>query len=107
MFDGLPSNAAHSVLPTAKGIGNAHERLPPADADSVFMLYGDRAEAFQPAPQNPQTYQVIFTESVRGLTVGAPVEFPVFHEVTDVRAQLDLKTFRFSVPVCKGPVWPC
>ena len=75
--------------------------LPPADAYSVFTLFGNRAEAFQPAPQNPQTYQLIFNESVRGLTAGAPVEFrgiPV-GEVTDVRAQVDLKTFRFSVPV--------
>jgi paraquat-inducible protein B len=75
--------------------------LPPADAYSVFTLYGNRAEAFQPAPQNPQTYQLIFNESVRGLTAGAPVELrgiPI-GEVTDVRAQIDLKTFRFSVPV--------
>jgi paraquat-inducible protein B len=49
--------------------------LPPADAYSVFKLYGNRAEAFQPAPVNPQTYQLIFNESVRGLTAGAPVEF--------------------------------
>jgi paraquat-inducible protein B len=75
--------------------------LPLADADSVFTLYGNRAEAFQPAPNNPQTYQLIFNESVRGLTVGAPVEFrgiPI-GEVTDLRAQIDLKNFQFSVPV--------
>jgi len=74
---------------------------PPAEADSVFRLYGDRAAAFQPAPENPQTYQLIFNESVRGLAAGAPVEFrgiPI-GEVTDVRAQIDLKNFQFSVPV--------
>ena len=42
----------------------------PADADSVFTLFGDRAEAFKPAPSNPQTYQLIFNQSVRGLTAG-------------------------------------
>ncbi len=75
--------------------------LPPAEANSVFTLYGNRAEAFQPAAQNPQTYQLIFNESVRGLAPGAPVEFrgiPV-GEVADVRAQVDLKTFQFSTPV--------
>jgi paraquat-inducible protein B len=38
---------------------------------------------------------------VRGLTPGAPVEFrgiPI-GEVADIRAQIDLKTFEFSVPV--------
>jgi paraquat-inducible protein B len=75
--------------------------LPPAEANSVFTLYSDRAEAFRPAPHNPQTYQLIFNESVRGLTAGAPVEFrgiPI-GEVSDIRAQIDLRTFAFSVPV--------
>jgi paraquat-inducible protein B len=74
---------------------------PPAEAQSVFTLYSDRTTAFKPAPQNPQTYQLIFNESVRGLTAGAPVEFrgiPI-GEVVDVRAQIDLQTFQFSVPV--------
>ncbi len=75
--------------------------LPPAEADSVFTLYSDRAVAFRPAPENPQTYRLIFNESVRGLAAGSPVEFrgiPV-GEVTDVRAQIDLRNFQFSVPV--------
>jgi paraquat-inducible protein B len=75
--------------------------LPPADANTVFTLFSDRAQAFQPAARNPQTYQIIFNESVRGLAPGAPVEFrgiPI-GEVADVRAQIDLKTFEFSVPV--------
>jgi paraquat-inducible protein B len=75
--------------------------LPPAEANTVFTLYGNRAEAFQPTAQHPQTYQLVFNESVRGLTVGAPVEFrgiPI-GEVGDIRAQVDLSTFKFSVPV--------
>ena len=75
--------------------------LQPAEANTVFTLYSDRAQAFEPAAHNPQTYQLIFNESVRGLTVGAPVEFrgiPI-GEVADVRAQIDLQTFQFSVPV--------
>ena len=75
--------------------------VPPAETNAVFKLFDNRAAAFEPAPQNPQTYQLVFNQSVRGLTVGAPVEFrgiPV-GEVSDIRAQIDLRTFQFSVPV--------
>jgi paraquat-inducible protein B len=75
--------------------------LQPAEEDTVFTLFANRTEAFNPPPRNPQTYQLVFKESVRGLTEGAPVEFrgiPI-GEVADIRAQIDLKTFEFSVPV--------
>jgi paraquat-inducible protein B len=75
--------------------------LPVAEANTVFTLFSDRAEAFRPAARNPQTFELIFNESVRGLVPGAPVEFrgvPI-GEVAEVRAQIDLKTFEFSVPV--------
>jgi paraquat-inducible protein B len=75
--------------------------LSPAEANTVFTLFTSRTQAFEPAPQNPQTYQLVFNESVRGLEQGAPVEFRGIQIgiVTDVRAQFDLKTFKFSVPV--------
>ena len=85
-------------------VRDARDRCGPASrptANTVFTLFGDRAEAFEPAARSPQTYRLIFKESVRGLAPGAPVEFrgiPV-GEVADVRAQIDLKTFEFSVPV--------
>jgi len=75
--------------------------LPVAEANTVFTLFSDRAEAFRPAARNPQTFVLIFNESVRGLVPGAPVEFrgvPI-GEVAEVRAQVDLRTFEFSVPV--------
>jgi paraquat-inducible protein B len=75
--------------------------LPPAAEETVFRLYGNRTEAFNPPPRNPQTYQLVFKDSVRGLAPGAPVEFrgiPI-GEVTDIAAQIDLKTFDFTVPV--------
>jgi len=75
--------------------------LPPSEENAVFTLYSNRAEAFNPPPRNPQTYVLVFKDSVRGLSPGAPVEFrgiPI-GEVIDVRAQIDLKTFEFSVPV--------
>ena len=74
---------------------------PPAEENAVFTLYSNRSEAFNPPPRNPQTYQLIFKDSVRGLAPGAPVEFrgiPI-GQVTDVRAQIDVKTFEFLVPV--------
>jgi paraquat-inducible protein B len=75
--------------------------LSPAEENTVFTLSRNRTEAFNPPPVNPQTYQLIFTESVRGLVPGAPVEFrgiPI-GEVAEVRAQINLKTFEFSIPV--------
>lgn len=77
------------------------EIMSPADAEAVFTLYSSRSEAYEPPPQHPQTYQVIFKESVRGLLPGAPVELRGIKigQVADVRAQIDLKTAQFSVPV--------
>jgi len=75
--------------------------LPPAEAETVFPLVSDRTEAFKLPSRDPQTYLFVFTQSVRGLVPGAPVEFkgiPI-GEVTEVSAQVDAKTFEFSVPV--------
>ncbi len=75
--------------------------LPAAEANTVFTLYETRTKAFQPAARSPQTFVLTFNESVRGLAPGAPVEFrgvPI-GEVAAVSAQVDLKTFTFSVPV--------
>ena len=77
------------------------EVLPPSDPEAVFTLYNSRTEAYEPPPRYPQTYQLVFKESVRGLMPGAPVELRGIRigEVTDVRAQIDMKTAQFSVPV--------
>jgi paraquat-inducible protein B len=75
--------------------------LPAAEADTVFTLFNNRTEAFKLPPRLPQTFVLVFKDSVRGLVPGAPVEFrgiPV-GEVTEVRAQVDAKTFEFSAPV--------
>ena len=75
--------------------------LPPAEANTVFTLFDNRAQAFAAPARYPQTYQLIFKESVRGLAAGAPVELrgiPV-GEVAEVSAQFDPSTMEFSTPV--------
>ncbi len=75
--------------------------LSPAEAETQFPLFADRAQAFKPVPVDPQNYLVVFDQSVHGLTIGAPVEFKGIRigEVTGVRAQFDAQTARFSVPI--------
>jgi paraquat-inducible protein B len=75
--------------------------LPPAKADTVFTLFSNRVEAFKLPARNPQTYVLVFKQSVRGLTPGAPVEFRgiPLGEVAEISAQIDAKTFEFSAPV--------
>jgi len=75
--------------------------LPAAETGTHFDLFSNRANAFKPAAHDPQTYVVIFRESVRGLDVGAPVEFrgiPI-GEVTNVTARVDARTLTFLAPV--------
>jgi paraquat-inducible protein B len=75
--------------------------LPPAAAEAEFPLFGDRAAAFKLTARDPQTFVLEFTDSVRGLAAGAPVEFRGIQvgEVVEVAAQLDARTFEFSAPV--------
>ena len=80
----------------AAGAGEAQ-----AAADSVFPLYDNRTDAFRQPSVDPQTYLLVFSDSVRGLTPGAPVELrgiPI-GEVVSVTGQLDPSTFQFTAPV--------
>jgi paraquat-inducible protein B len=73
----------------------------PAPAETAYTLYDDRTRAFAPARGEPQTYELVFQQSVRGLAPGAPVEFwgiPI-GEVKRIRPALDEKTMSLSVHV--------
>ncbi|MCW5892606.1 MAG: MCE family protein [bacterium] len=72
-----------------------------APAETTFTLYDDRTQAFQPPRGVSQTYELVFRQSVRGLAVGAPVEFwgiPI-GEVVDVRPEVDTTKMALTVHV--------
>jgi len=72
-----------------------------ADADAVFPLYQNQDDADKRHYTRTISWMLRFDQSVRGLTVGAPVEFrgiPV-GQVTDVRIEFDRASNQFLIPV--------
>jgi paraquat-inducible protein B len=68
--------------------------LPPAAANSVFTLYADRTVAMKQPDLSERKFVLYFDESVRGLSVGAPVTMyglPV-GEVAEVGLSIDPAT---------------
>jgi paraquat-inducible protein B len=72
-----------------------------ASADTEFRVYSHRAEAMQRHDRIVDTYVFNFKESVRGLAVGAPVDFRgiVIGEVTAIYTRYDAARKEFSIPV--------
>jgi paraquat-inducible protein B len=66
----------------------------PAAADFVFTLYGDRITAMKQPESDARHYVLYFTESLRGLSVGAPVTLLGLPggQVTDVGLDLNPAT---------------
>jgi paraquat-inducible protein B len=75
--------------------------LPPADPNTLFTLFNERSSAMKPPAGIPHTYVVVFSQSVRGLVPGAPVEIYGMNigEVMAIGMNFDQKTFGVSVPV--------
>lgn len=75
--------------------------LPPADENATFTLFDTREDAFKAPARSPQTYQLLFSDSLRGLNAGAPVYFRGIQvgEVVKIQARIDAQTLRFSAPV--------
>ncbi|KXU83015.1 mammalian cell entry protein [Paraburkholderia monticola] len=72
-----------------------------ADSNTPFELYGTRDEAMKMHDRLIDKYVINFTDSVRGLTVGAPVDFRGIEvgEVTAIYTRFDPVKRRFSTPV--------
>lgn len=69
--------------------------------NSIFPLYDTYALSTQVVYQNTLKYVMYFNGSVRGLTVGAPVQLrgiPI-GRVTDINLELDKKTVEIHIPV--------
>jgi paraquat-inducible protein B len=73
----------------------------PAPAGHRFVLFGSRDEAMKLPDTDAEDYTVVFRQSVRGLSVGAPVEFRgiTLGEVTGIGVDYDPVTFEFASPV--------
>ena len=74
---------------------------PPANADTSFRIYADHAHALKPPDPGFETYVMVFKESARGLSIGAPVDFRgvVIGDVIAISLDYDPATKETSVPV--------
>jgi paraquat-inducible protein B len=72
-----------------------------ANTETVFPLYASHEDAEKQHFARTVTWQLDFDQSVRGLNVGAPVEFRGIQigQVTNVRLYLDEASGEFKIPV--------
>jgi len=75
--------------------------LPPAPDGSRFELFSDRKGALAPPDGPPQRVRMVFDQSMRGLAIGAPVDFLGIEigSVKAIRLDYDTKRKRFPVEV--------
>lgn len=75
--------------------------LPEADPDTVFHMYTSRAAAMKQPDREMLVFTMYFGDSLRGLTVAAPVELNGVEigEVKNIMTGFDAKTNEFSFPV--------
>lgn len=75
--------------------------LPPVSAGTAFNVYADRAEAMRVPDTAFAMFRLVFRESVRGLSPGAPVDFRgvVVGEVVAINLEVDPRRLQVDVPV--------
>ncbi len=80
------------------GADDASEPAPP---EALFTLHPSRERGFERAFDYRERYVLHFDESVRGLAVGAPVEFRGMSigRVTDIRLEMDPRRRLARIPV--------
>ena len=73
----------------------------PAGEGEVFPLYASRAEAHEKTYLHKERFLLYFGGSVRGLSIGAPVELRGIKvgQVLDIQLQLNADTAAFQIPV--------
>ncbi len=75
--------------------------LPAADPDTVFHLYPNRGAAMKQPDHEMVVFTMYFQESLRGLTVGAPVEVNsvILGEVKTISVEYNEQRGQFLFPV--------
>ncbi len=103
-----------SLLLGGIGIEPARVPEPPAPADTQFTLFATQAAANALPDGEALPIRMRFTQTVRGLAVGAPIDFKGMGlgEVTAITMDYDAKTQDFSIlvdanlyPLRLGPVY--
>jgi paraquat-inducible protein B len=99
--NGLKLNTQSLATVLAGGVafqdpGGPHDTMPAPDGAS-FSLFNDETAAMAPPDGEPHYIRMRFDQSLRGLAVGAPVEFlgMNFGRVVSIRMDYDEKTQRF------------
>ncbi len=73
----------------------------PTEEGDTFILYESREKGFERIYEKKNQWILYFSSSVRGLNVGAPVEFKGIKvgEVTNIDLEFDSENLAFRVPV--------
>lgn len=101
-FEAPPAPSNNGISPAAgPGVTAVAPAAELAEANSVFQLFQTRALAMKQPDLVAQSYIVNFKQSVKGLSVGAPVEFRGVNigEVVSIGLAFDPKTFELVQPV--------
>ncbi|WP_333678135.1 MlaD family protein [Dyella sp.] len=104
--DGLKLNTQSLATVLAGGVAfndapGPHPDEKPADEDASYTLFDTEANAMAPPDGEPRYIVMRFDQTLRGLAVGAPVEFRGinFGHVVSIRMDYDEKTGHFPINV--------